>query len=290
MRIGVAWKPVAAWAHSSQRDGTQRDGTQQDLIVSGADAAALEWALRLAEVWGGDVVVVCVGPPALQDGLRQGLAAGATHGVRVDLGPDATSDVVAAALAEVGTRQQIEWWCCGERSLDRASGSVPAFLAAELGWASALGLVAIDPPRSTSVGRLEVERRLDRGRRERLAVAAPGVISVEAGTATLRRASLPRVLEAQRQAIEVPSAGALLSPTPGAGAVRVVQRQPYRPRAKELASPGAPTARERIAALTAVFDTAAHAPRRVVAPPGEAAAAIIDALHTWGYLQQPGGR
>ena len=91
---------------------------------------------------------------------------------------------------------------CGAWSIDRGSGSVPAFLAARLDAAQALGLVSLSfdaSPRRT----IEAERRLDRGRRERLRVAAPAVLSVEGGSARLRRATLDRVLAARSIDIDV---------------------------------------------------------------------------------------
>ena len=90
---------------------------------------------------------------------------------------------------------------CGDVSADRGSGSVPAFVAAELGVAQALGLVERRPATATAARR--VTRRLDGGRREVLAVTAPAVLSVEGAVARLRRASLPAELAARTAPIEV---------------------------------------------------------------------------------------
>src|SRR5690349_24728164 len=86
---------------------------------SGADRAALEWALRLADGIGGEVVVVTAGPPEADSLLRDAIAAGATRASRVDTPPDAPSDVVAGALAaSVGV---VDLVCAGDHSLDRGS-------------------------------------------------------------------------------------------------------------------------------------------------------------------------
>ena len=79
-------------------------------------------------------------------GLREALAVGAARAVRIDAPGDVRrATPVAAALATVVAGAT--WVVCGDVSADRGSGSVPAFLAAELGVAQALGLVA------TSTGR-----------------------------------------------------------------------------------------------------------------------------------------
>src|SRR5581483_670425 len=112
---------------------------------------------------------------------------------------------------------------------DRGSGSVPAFLAAELGAAQALGLVSLSADAASdgaasdgaaSDGAVLAERRLDRGARERLRVPLPAVCSVEGASARLRRAALP------------------------------VRTGPFRPRARALPAPASPSARERVLELT----------------------------------------
>ncbi len=53
-----------------------------------------------------------------------------------------TSSAVAAAIAGIAAGAQ--WVVCGDVSADRGSGAVPAFLAAELDAAQALGLVGVE--------------------------------------------------------------------------------------------------------------------------------------------------
>jgi electron transfer flavoprotein beta subunit len=242
--------------------------------MSDADRAALEWALRLGSVWGEPVAAATCGPPAADAVLVEALSAGAGSAVRVDLATGAPSDVVAASLAGV-LAPAPGAVLCGVWSLDRGSGSVPAFLAAELGAAQALGLVSLEP----AEGALLAERRLDRGARERLRVPLPAVCSVEAGSARLRRATLPGVLGTARAQIEV-----VPGPTmPVAGPVRTA---PFRPRAKELPAPAFPSARERVLALTGVLSDR-EPPHTLVLPPDQAADELLARLGAWGYLPRP---
>ncbi len=154
--------------------------------ASPADLAALEAALQLAEP-GEEIVVAAAAPPvshATCDAmLRAALAAGATRAIRIEIVPGSGSAEVAAMLAPVvkGARYVL----CGDASLDRGSGSVPAFVAAILGAAQALGLTSI----TAEGAALLLERRLDGGRREQLRIHAPAVLSLQAGL-RLRRASL----------------------------------------------------------------------------------------------------
>ena len=122
---------------------------------------------------------------------------------------------------------------CGDRSADRGTGALPAFLAHELGAAQALGLVSLEAdPASADAGRAVLaQRRLDGGWRERLTVPLPAVCSVEGAGVRLRRASLEGALAAAGSAV---AAGGLRrwpgtaadGPTP---AVRVGASRPFRP-------------------------------------------------------------
>lgn len=248
--------------------------------LSDADAAALDLALRRAEgTPGATVVAVTVGPPAAEVVLREALACGAAQAVRVDASP-ARAEGVAAALAAV-LRDVDEVWC-GDQGLEAGSGAVPALLAVLLGAAGAFGLVEVEAS-PASADRLVVVRRLDGGRRERLAVSGRAVLSVEGSVARLRRAGLPGVLRAERATIEVVRAAAAVA---GPG-VRVGLPAPYRPRPRVVPAPVGATALDRVRSLTGagLAGAGAEGDRRsaVAATPDEAASAILDALARWGY-------
>lgn len=244
--------------------------------VSPADQAALEIALVLGAARGEDVVAVSVGPVGAEAALRNALACGAGRAVRIELtGPaepaEADSRDVAAALAGVAVGASLV--VCGDYSLDRGSGSVPAFLAHRLGAAQALGLVAID---AAGTGPVRAVRRLDGGRREVLDVAGPCVLSVEGSVAVLRRAGLKAALASRQVDIEVLRAGADHQPHSGSAA-------PYRPRARVLAAPQGAAALDRLLALKDGGGSS-HRGETIEAAPTEAAARIVDALRSWGYL------
>ncbi len=256
--------------------------------ISEADQAALELALRQAELAATrgehhDVVVVTAGPPSAERALRDALADGATSAIRIDLPTagegaenrgDVPSIVVAAALAEAVAGAAFVW--CGDLSTDRGSGSVPAFLAACLGAAQALGGVAVQMGDEPGGHQVVVTRRLDGGRREVVGVKAPAVISVEGAAARLRRAALGALLAARRAPVEQRHSGAAIR----AQSIPTVAH-PYRPRARELPAPTGTTL-QRLRALTDSAGVATHG-ETVHLDPAAAAHRIVEALSEWGY-------
>jgi electron transfer flavoprotein beta subunit len=270
MRVAVALKWVDRRPEVDPTTGAVHDDDRFS-GASEADRAALEWALRAGETWGADVMAVAAGPGAADAVLREALACGASAAVRVDLDRRANSAVVAEALATVVDHAAVVW--CGDYSLDRGSGSVPAFLAARLGAAQALGLVGVEL--GADPGTLVATRRLDGGRRERLRVLAPAVVSVEGATARLRRASLAATLTARKAAIDV-------RPGPRVPEAMPAPTRPYRPRPRVLPAPAGEDPLRRIQALT-MGAAPKGSGQAVVLDPGAAAERILAALAEWGY-------
>lgn len=232
--------------------------------LSAADRCALALAVRT----GDHVTAVNAGSTVVEGVLRDALAAGAHRAVWVRMPPEASSAQVARELAGVVDGADLIW--AGDYSTDRGSGSVPAFVAAELGIAQALGLSGVE-----SGEPFTVRRRLDGGRQEVLRIDAPAVLSVEAGLASLPRASMAAVLAARDAPIEHIDAHAVPAIAGHAA--------PFRARPRVLPGPDARlSARERVVALSgALVD---HDPPRVVrAEPAQAAAELLEFLRTKGF-------
>lgn len=248
-----------------------------------ADRAALESGLRLVESAGGRCVAVTLAGSSADEVLREALACGAADVLRVDTGAEFDPRVPDSGAATAKTltdaiRRRFgapDLVLAGDHSADRGTGTTPAFLAAEFGCAQALGLVELE---SGDDGRLRALRRLDRGRRERLAVPLPAVCSLEPAGVRLRTAPLPATLAARRT--EIPVHHTRAEPSE----LRVRGASGYRPRAKELAAPAGASARQRVRELTGAQERR-DPPRIVVTDdPAEAAEELLTFLRDNGYL------
>jgi electron transfer flavoprotein beta subunit len=263
-----------------------------------ADAAALEHALRVSARWGGGrVVAVCAGPESADRVLREVAALGVTV-VRVPAGDEADAhryldeladderDLARTLVAAVRAFGSPDLVLCGDRSVDRGTGALPAYLAHELGCAQALGLVALD---TDGPGALLVERRLDGGWRERLRVALPAVCSVEAAGVRLRRASLAGTLAVDRVPPPVDHRRDVAAGGPSGGprALHIGPGRPFAPRTHVLPAPEGDDPRLRLLALTGAL--VAHDPPTVVQPTdaAEAADLLLAYLVRHGYLAAP---
>ena len=281
-------------------------------LLSANDAAALEHALRLAAAWQGQALAVTAGGPAADATLREAAALGArtlrvpwphvggqadtqhvlggTQDYLADLIDDerTLAAALAAAIRSVGSPTLV---LCGDRSSDRGTGALPAFLAHELDAAQALGLVSLGLDRAVGgavdvglgcVRALRAERRLDGGRREVLRVPGPAVCSIEAAGVRLRRAPLSAALAAGETEIPV-------SPLPTAAhglerdRLRHDGGRPYRPRTRVVAPPASDVPRDRLLDLTGAL--VVHDPPTLVGPIDASGAvdALVDYLRRHGY-------
>jgi electron transfer flavoprotein beta subunit len=274
--------------------------TRFGLGLSAADGAALELALRVADAWDGRVVAVAVGPTSIESVLKEVVALGADV-VRVATGESDADGTAQLAIDEHALARTIKaaitpfGWpalvLCGDRSVDRGTGSLPAFLAHELDAVQALGLVSLSVEGPTAPGgqpALSAERRLDGGWREKLRVLAPAVCSVEGAGVRLRRASLEGALAAEASAIPVVHATSVPGP------FRVGSTQVYEPRARVIPAPDSADPRLRLLALTGAL--VAHDPPTIVGPVDAKGAvdAFMAFLARHGYLSdaidaQPAG-
>ena len=253
-----------------------------------AELAALETALRIADAWDGRVLAVTAGPVTAEATLREARAVGASV-LRVpwpsrgaadedawiaDLADDGRSlaEVLVAAIRTVGEPDLV---LCGDRSADRGTGAIPAYVAHELGAAQALGLVSV----SVEGAGLRAQRRLDGGRREVLRVPRPAVCSVEAAGLRLRRASLKAELEARRTAVPIASPPSIVTPA----AVQVGRPASHRPRPRLVPPPAGADPRERLLELTGALATRSVPTVLGPMPAEEAADVLLNWLAERGY-------
>lgn len=269
--IAVCMKWVSGHPEIDPLSGEVRLPSTRFGGVSAADRAALEVALQLGSERSMPVAVFSVGANQCEQSLHAALAAGAQRAIRIDSGPGLSSAETARVLAL--NLRDASYILCGDYSFDRGSGSVPAYLAAELGIKQALGVVSLTPQ---SHGIL-VTRRLDGGRREHLRITDRAVISVEGSIAQLRRASLATSLATRQDRIQVISS---------ANSTRQVIStiKPFRPRPRTIAQPHGDTALQRFHSITNVVTTSTRG-EQIELTSVKSAMYILQTLGRWGYFE-----
>jgi len=178
-------------------------------VINYFDAIALEEAVRLRERGAAaQVVAVTIGPPRVEEQVRAALAMGADRAVRVDDERPVDPYFVAQVLQAVVQREAPGLVILGKQAVDDDSNQVGQMLAGRLGW-----------PQATFVSRLELSDGGARARCTRetdaglqvVEVRLPAVITTDLRLNEPRYVSLPALIKARRQAIELLSV-AQLSP------------------------------------------------------------------------------
>ncbi len=187
-------------------DGLDIDDRYLSTDLNEWDAYALEEAVQLTEVEGGDVVTVTVGPDGVEETIRQALAKGADRAIRVWDEQLASLSVLdpltkAAVLEAVVADEQPDLVFTGVQSADDSFGATGVALASRLDWA--WGTVVNDLQLDPSVA--HVTRELEGNLEELTDVQRPAVLTVQTGINEPRFASLQDITRAQQADITVKS-------------------------------------------------------------------------------------
>lgn len=252
-------------------------------ITNPADATALELALQWRDKTGDcRVDVVTYGPERADKMLREALAVGADSVTRLWSNRAGANSpfVTASALATFIQPLQPAIVLCGTRSVDNASGQVPGYLAEFLGLNQATKVTSANFDLPTQ--QIEVERKLERGKRERLRLSLPSLIAVETGIASLRYASFPALLSAQKATVPI------IEPTfsKPRNNVTLTEIKTPRPRPRQIfmPDPNLPAA----ARIEAILNGGAAVKRKknelVEGTPQEQAERILEYLEQNGFL------
>ena len=201
MKIAVCIKrvPDMEMRFSLAGDRKSLDASGLKYEMGDFDGYALEVGLQLAERHGGEVVVVSVGPDAVQETLRKGLAMGAARAVQLkaDELPFDGLAIARALVAEL-TEGGYDLILFGRVATDTANGTVGS-MTAEL----------LDLPCVTSISKLEISegrgsaRRELEGSAETVQFPLPAVLTIDEGIARARLASLKGIMAAKKKPLEV---------------------------------------------------------------------------------------
>ncbi|WP_019637956.1 electron transfer flavoprotein subunit beta/FixA family protein [Paenibacillus fonticola] len=164
-------------------------------IINPYDEYAIEEAIRLKELHGGQVTVVSVGPPRAAEALRTALAMGADEAVliadgRIPADEYSLSVVLAAYLSKVSADVVLG----GNFSVDQGSGQVAVRLARLLALPHVSSITKLD----IADGKAQVLRDAE-GDAETIEAALPALFTAQQGLNEPRYPSLPGIMKAKKK-------------------------------------------------------------------------------------------
>jgi electron transfer flavoprotein beta subunit len=163
------------------------------------DGYALEVGLQLAEKQGGEVVVLSLGPDAVQETLRKGLAMGAARAVQLKA-DDVPFDglAIAQALAAELKDGGYDLILFGRMATDSANGTVGPMTAELLDLPCVTAISHLDIAEGRGTARRDLE-----GSAETIQFTLPAVLTIDEGIARPRLASLKGIMAAKKKPLEV---------------------------------------------------------------------------------------
>ena len=167
------------------------------------DAFAVEEAVRLKESFGGDarVTALSIGPARVVEAIRKALAMGCDEGVHIDDdgAPERDPWQIASMIAGFAAGRGFDLAFAGMQSEDRGSAQVGVLVAERLGMACVTVITAFE----WRDGAMTVERELEGGRKCRLRLNAPALLTCQLGLNTPRYPTLPNIMKSKRAALTV---------------------------------------------------------------------------------------
>lgn len=188
------------------------------LILDESDSYGVEMALQLRDAAGsGEVILVSMTPNDEVSGLRTALAMGADRAILVSdpalVGSDAltTAKVIAACVQRAG---DVDLVLTATESSDGYTGTVPAQVAALLGWPSLTFSKRVE----ITDGVATVQRQTEAGY-DTVRAPLPAVVSVTAGVVEPRYPSFKGIMAAKSKPVDTCTAADLgIAPVGWAGA------------------------------------------------------------------------
>lgn len=175
-------------------------------IINPFDMYALEEAVRLKERFGGESIVITMGPPQAESALREALSLGIDKAIhlsdRVFAGSDtwATSFVLSKAIEKIGDYDLI---ICGKQASDGDTAQVGPGIATHLDLPQATYVRKIDTIHLDTTPKMMVVERLLEDGYELLELQLPALITVVKEINEPRLPSLRGKMRARRAQIQV---------------------------------------------------------------------------------------
>ncbi len=168
------------------------------MIIDDSDSYGVEVSLQLAEKLGAEVVVVSMAPGQETSGVRTALAMGAASAIVVSDDQLAGADALLTArvLAQAVSRTGADLVVAATESTDGYTGTVPAQVAALLGWPALTFAKELEVDGST----VRIKRQTEDGFDE-VEAELPAVVSVTAGSVVPRYPSFKGIMGAKSKPV-----------------------------------------------------------------------------------------
>lgn len=155
MKIVVCVKQVPA-SNDAKIDPETKRLVREGIsaILNPFDTYAVEEAVQLRDKFGGEVVVLSMGPEKATLVLREAISVGADRGIllsdRAFGGSDtwATSYVLSRAIEKIG---DVDLVICGKQAIDGDTAQVGPGIAAHLDWLQATYVMAVENATTTGI-------------------------------------------------------------------------------------------------------------------------------------------
>ena len=199
MKIVVTVKQVPDPNSNLVLEADKTISREKEVVLDPGDECGVEEGLQLKEAHGGEVVLVSMGPERAKDAIRKGLSMGADRGVLISdpqlAGADAllTARVLAAAIKA----EEPDLVICSTESYDGSTGMVPPMLAELLGFPQLTVAKKVEIDGST----LKIQRQTADGYQS-VEASTPALITVTAGIAEPRYASLKGIMAARSKEVK----------------------------------------------------------------------------------------
>lgn len=201
MNVVVCVKQIPDPAVPGELDPDHTLKREGKLILDESDSYGVEMALQLVEAaGGGEVILVSMAPNGEVSGLRTALAMGAARAVLATdpalAGSDSlsTAKVLAKSIERAG---EVDLVLAATESSDGYTGTVPAQIAAVLGWPSLTFAKHVE----TGDGKVKIQRQTEAGY-DTVEASLPAVVSVTAGVVEPRYPSFKGIMAAKNKPVD----------------------------------------------------------------------------------------
>lgn len=180
-------------------DGSGVDLNNVKMAMNPFCEIAVEEAVRLKEKGVvSEIVIVSLGPKAVQEQIRTALALGGDRGISIETDEELEPLVIAKLLKAVVDQEKPELIILGKQSIDGDNNQTGQMLAALLGCGQ--GTFASEV--KVENGQVQITREIDGGL-QTVQLTLPAIVTTDLRLNEPRYASLPNIMKAKKKPLDV---------------------------------------------------------------------------------------